>query len=330
MTWYKLHDYPKEVRRENQLRSKGVMWLLFGMIYLAACTTTPTSTATEVPTAVPTAVPTQPTSSATITMCDPAKFIDHLREVVPYEESIVSYNHFNDTANLTAWFVDPVLDPQASDFEAQALAEVTFRHSVEIAHLLAKTEPCVTALFDSVTVIAVDHLYYAWYVGAVPAWQIPISEELSEEERSKLEENFDAGYQRTEKVLEGDLPEVPEGSCSWPEARQSMQQAFTQSQRNLAVYYYIEPNDASVYVQWEIPSAATNSQQILDYFFLPLPYIDRAVSCLYPEFDTLWLFYVRQDGEAQWVFALDGDAVREDDHQVFIDSLELMYQTTVE
>ena len=46
--------------------------------------------------------------------------------------------------------------------------------------------------------------------------------------------------------------------------------------------------------------------------------------------DTLWLFYIRQDGEAQWVFAIDGDAVRAEDHEEFIDNLELIYQTTVQ
>ena len=295
-------------------------------MYVAACTTTPSPTASE----APTEVMAEPTPVGTISMCDPAQFIEALREAVPYEESVLGYNHYDDSADLTAWFVDPVLDPQASDSEIQDLSELGFHHSVEIAHLLAKTEPCVAALFDSVTVIAVDHLYHAWYVGAVPAWQIPISEVLSEDERTALEENFEAGYQRIESVLDGSSQEIPEGSCGWPEARQDIEQTFTQAQKNVAVYYYIEPDDSSVYVQWDIPPVAQNAQQILDYFFLPLPYIDTAISCLYPEFDTLWLFYIRQDGEAQWVFAVDGDAVRDDDHQVLIDNLELIYQTAAE
>jgi hypothetical protein len=308
----------------NTLSIKRAMWILFGMIYLAACTTGPT------PTDVPTEAPEEPTSSATVTLCDPAQFIDLLREAVPYEESVVGYNHYDDSADLTVWYVDPALNPQASDTEIQDLAELSFLHSVEVAHLMAKTEACVVALFDSVTVIAVDNLYHAWYVGAVPAWKIPISEVLTEEEKTALEGNFEAGYQRTEKVLDGDPQEIPEGSCTWPEARQDMQQAFTQAQKNVAIYYYIEPGDASVYVQWDIPPVASSAQQISDYFFLPLPYIDTAVSCLYPKIDTLWLFYIRQDGEAQWVFAVDGDSVRDDDHQVLIDNLEIIYQTTVE
>jgi hypothetical protein len=293
------------------------------MIYLTACATAPTPMDTE----VPTEIPAQPTSAATISLCDPAQFIDLLRQSVPYAESVVSYNHFNDTANLTAWFVDPALNQQASGSEIQELTELTFRHAVEISHLLAVAEPCVTALFDSLTVIAVDDLYHAWYVGAVPPSRIPIAESLSEDEWVRLEGEFDAGYQRTKEVPEGDPSEVPEGSCAWPEARQNLEQAFTQSQKNGALYYYIEPEDASVYVQWDVPPVASSPQQILDYFFLPLPYIDKAVSCLYPPFDTLWLFYIRQDGEAQWIFAIDGDAVRDDDHQVFIDQMELIYQT---
>jgi hypothetical protein len=306
------------------LSKKRVIWILFGMIYLAACNTAPT------PTEIPTEALAEPTSSATITLCDPAQFIDVLREVVPYEESVVGYNHYDDSADLTVWFVDPALNPQVSDSEVQDQAELSFHHSVEVVHLMAKTEACVVALFDSVTVIAVDDLYYAWYVGAVPAWKIPISEVLSEDGKTALEGNFVAGYQRTERVLADDSQEIPEGSCTWPEARRDIEQSFTQSQKNVAIYYYIEPGDASVYVQWDVPPVAQDSEQVMDYFFLPLPYIDTAVSCLYPEFDTLWLFYIRQDGEAQWVFAVDGDAVRDDDHQVLIDNLELIYQTTVE
>jgi len=291
------------------------------MIYLVSCTTTPTPTPTE----IPTELPAQPTSSSTITACDPADFIDVLRESMPYEESVVSYSYFNETADLTAWFVDPALNPQASDSEVQDLIELTFQHSVEIAHLLASTESCVTALFDSVTVIAVDNLYHAWYVGAVPASQIPISEMLSEEQRTELEGKFNAGYRRSGRILDGDPPEIPEGSCTWPESRQNLEQIFTQAQKNVALYYYIEPDDASVYVQWDIPPVASNPQQINEYFFLPLPYIDAAVSCLYPEFDTLWLFYLRQDGQAQWIFAVDGDFVREEDHQEMINNLEPIY-----
>jgi hypothetical protein len=296
------------------------------MVYLVACTDTPSPT----PSDIPTEAPAEPTSSATITMCDPAQFIDVLREVVPYEESVVSYNHYSDTADLTVWFVDPALDPQASDSEIQGLSKLAFRHSVEAAHLMAVTEQCVTALFDSVTVIAVDHHYHAWYQGAIPASEIPVNEISSEDGWVALEGKFNAGYQRTERVSDDNPSEIPDGACTWPEARQKLEQAFTQAQKNVALYYYIEPEDASVFVQWDIPPVAQNAQQILDYFFLPLPYIDTAVSCLYPEFNTLWLFYIRQDGEAQWVFAVDGEAVRDDDHQVFIDNLELIYQTTAE
>jgi hypothetical protein len=297
------------------------------MLYLTACATTPTPTPTA--TEAPTDVPPQPTSEATVTMCDPAQFIDVLREVMPYEESVVSYNHYSGSADLTVWFVDPELDPQVSDSEVQDQSDLAFRHSVEAAHLMAFTESCVAPLFDSVTVIAVDPLYHAWYVGAVPAYEIPIDEISNEEDWVALEEKFTSGYQQTERITDGEAQELPDGACTWSEARQAMEEAFTHSQ-NVALYYYIEPGDASVYVQWDIPPAAESAEQILNYFFLPLPYVDNAVSCLYPEFDTLWLLYVHPDGEAQWVFAVDGDAVRDDDHGVFLDNLEVIYETTAE
>ncbi|OGO18219.1 MAG: hypothetical protein A2Z14_15705 [Chloroflexi bacterium RBG_16_48_8] len=308
------------------MKTKKVTWILFGMVYLAACTTTSSPSVTP----IPSQIPTQTTSPVTVTACNPAQFIEVLRQVVPYEEISISYNHFSDTANLMAWFVDPALNPQASDSEIQDLTELAIRHSIEIAHSLAFTEPCITAVFDSLTVIAVDHLYHAWYVGAVPPSKIPITEMLSEDEWTELEGMFDAGYQRTERVLEGEVPEIPEGGCAWPEARQKLKEAFTQAQKNVALYYYIDPDGGSVYVQWDIPPVAETAQQINDYFFIPLPTIDTAVSCLYPPFDTLWLFYVRQDGKAQWIFAIDGEAVRAEDHQEFIDHLELIYQTTAE
>ena len=37
------------------------------------------------------------------------------------------------------------------------------------------------------------------------------------------------------------------------------------------------------------------------------------------------MIYVHQDGLAQWIFAVDGDAVREEDHQEMINNLELIY-----
>jgi hypothetical protein len=315
------------------LKTKILVSSLIGMIYLTACATTPSPTpiASEVPTSgLLTEVPSQPSSEATITMCNPTQFIDVLREAMPYDESSVSFNHYSGSADLTVWFVDPELDPLASDSEIQGLSEMALRHVAEVAHLMAVTESCITALYNSVTVIAVDRLYYAWYVGAVPASEIPIDEISNEDDWLALEGKFDAGYRQTERVLDEEPPKPPEGTCTWPEARQKLEQAFTSAQKNVALYYYIEPMDASVYVQWDIPSVAQDAQQITSYFFLPLPYIDDAVSCLYPEFDTLWLFYVHQDGEAQWAFAVDGDAVRDDDHQVFLDNMEVIYQPTEE
>jgi hypothetical protein len=289
---------------------------------LSACVTaTPNPTATD----IPTEIPIQPTPDRPIFACDPTQLVKGLRRDRPYyEEMIITQNSFDEAFSMTAWFVDPALDPKASSADLKDQVSLARRHSAELAQDLVLAEPCILSTFNSLTMIAVDPLYYAWYEGAVSTLDMSLSEELSEEDWAALEERFDPGYERGERALEGDPPESPDGSCTWPEARVNLQDIFARARINVSFHYYIE-DESSVWVQWDVPPVARNAQQISDSFFEPLTDIDASVSCLYPPFDTLWLIYVSESGDVLWVFAVDGDAVREEDHQDFLDNLELIY-----
>jgi hypothetical protein len=298
------------------------LWIIIGVCALAACTTvTPTPTATVIPTE--TAIP--PTPDRPIFPCDSTQLIKDLRESqTSYDEIAISQVGIGGDLSLTAWFVDPELDPQASQADLLVQTSKARRHAVELAQSLALSEPCMLSTFFSVTLIAVDPHYNLWYEGAVNTSALTLSEPLSEEQWLALENEVNLGFMRETKPLDEDLSETPVGSCDWPEARENLEKIFAKARINVSFYYTIG-DEHTVWVQWDVPPVALTSQQISDNFFEPLPKIDAAVSCLYPPFDSLWMIYVHQDGEAQWIFAIDGDAVRDEDDLVMLDNLELIY-----
>jgi hypothetical protein len=270
-----------------------------------------------------TAIP--PTPDRPIFPCDSTQLIKDLRaSQTSYEEIAISQVGIGGDLSLTAWFVDPELDPQSKQADLEKQTSIASRHAVELAQALAHSEPCMLSTFYSVTLIVVDPHYNLWYEGAVDTLALTLSEELSEEDWVTLEGRVNIGYIRETKPIEGDPSETPEGSCTWSVARDNLENIFAKARINVSFYYTIA-EEGTVWVQWDVPPVALSSQQISDNFFNPLPEIDAAVSCLYPPFDSLWMIYVHQDGEAQWIFAIDGDAVRAEDDLVLLDNLELVY-----
>lgn len=94
---------------------------------------------------------------------------------------------------------------------------------------------------------------------------------------------------------------------------------------NRGHHCYIDNEGGAVWIQWNVPPSAITSEQVIEGFLELIPAIDAAVSCLYPEFTTLWLIYVWLDSQAQLVAAVNGEAVRNENHQIMLDQMEIVY-----
>jgi hypothetical protein len=308
---------------EGIILKKTAVISLLGLFLLSGCSESTPSATPIPPTEI--VIPTEvSTPDRPIFACDQTKVVKELRQVLPVEDMVLTHNNFNDGYYLTAWFVDLEMDPQASSADIQSLTELAVRHSAEVARALVLLDPCILSTFNSLTVIVVDELYNAWYLGSVSSTDLNLKEGFSEADWIELESKFDAGYRRTEKTVDDSIP-AAEGACTWDEARESLESQFAKARVNVSFYFYRQGQSGEVWAQWDIPPVAQSAQEINDGFFDPLPHIDTAVSCLHPPFDTLWMVYVHQDGRAQWIFAVDGDAVRDEDYAVMLENLEPIY-----
>jgi hypothetical protein len=289
---------------------------------LSGCTQTPTSTPTPTPT--PTVAP-EPTSTVSVPTCDLDGLLRDLRELVPYEEMAVSHNRFNDNTNLNVWFVDLELDPEASESEVEGMVETAIRHSSEIALAFVLQDPCVISSFDNVTSFVVDELYNAWYIGSVSMTGMQSIDEPSEAQRLEIESMFSEAYRRTQETTLEEPPSAATGTCTWPEARQNLDEIFSHFGENFAFYYYVDAEGGSVWAQWVSPPEAETEDEIAGAFYPYLGQVDTYLSCLDSPFQVLWMIYVDTTGEVYWIYAVDGDAVRDDDHQVMLDQIEILY-----
>jgi hypothetical protein len=302
---------------------------LLGFLLLAGCAEpTPSPTPTSLP-PTDTAIPTEiSTLDSPIFACDPTLLVRDLRQILPYEGMLLSQNSFSDTYNLTAWYVDPDMDWEASGSAIEDQTALALRHSAEIAHTLVLLDPCILSTFADITVIIVDEFFNAWYLGAVFTENLTLEEDFNEADWVQLEEEFDEGYRRTSTPIDDDAIPAAEGACTWTEARTNLESLFAQARVNVSFHYYKQDESGEVWAQWDVPPVARTAEDINAGFFDSLPDVDAAVSCLHPPFETLWLVYVQQDGQAQWIFAVDGDAVRAEDHQEMLINLDLVYPSS--
>jgi hypothetical protein len=296
--------------------------LTVGVIVLSACAGSPTPTPTPTVTPEPTPVP---TSAPSEVACDLDGLLKDLRELVPYKEMVVSHNRFNDNASLNVWFVDPALDPKASASEMEDMVEIAVRHSSEITQAFILHDLCVISSFDNVTVFAVDELYNAWYIGSVSMTRLWSINDSSEALRLEIEALFNEGYRRTEETMVNESPAASTDSCTWAEARQNLEEIFSYFGENFAFYYYMDAAGGSVWAQWVSPPEAETEDEIAGAFYPYLGQVDIYLSCLDSPIQDLWMIYADTVGEVYWIYVVDGDAVRDTDHQVMLDWMELMY-----
>jgi hypothetical protein len=300
---------------------KVLLFAISGIVGLTACTTS-TPPPTPTPTAEITAAAT-PTSPGSSLQCDPDEAIKTLREVIAYEDTAISHNSISEATNLTVWFVDPLLDPDVGQGGIDEVANIAARDSAELAQWVSRSDPCIRRLFSGMTLIAVDREFNAWYIGGVIPFQLPEVDELDEEGWKEVEATFSDGYRR-------DLPpavpnEGSEAVCSWPEVSEELAGLFAPARINVSSHYYIDQDGGAIWVQYDVPPYVNNAEELYNAFLAPLSAIDDAVSCLSPPFTTLWVTYVLPDGSVQIITAVNGDAVRDENHDVMIEQMEVIY-----
>lgn len=306
------------------LKKPSVLLMVVMTISITACAqTTQVPTATQAPVATVT-----PTSTDVANPeCDPNQIIVRLREKMPYKEVTVSHNILDETRNLTIWFMDPELMPSTEARNVEAMAELALEHSMQLAQWIHQTDVCVTQSFDSLTLIAVDQAYNAWYIGSVAPYQLPDQQSLSEADMLELKPFFIAGYRRDEQATKDDQP-LPDEACDWGKARAALQSIFVKGRINVSFYYYVDQDGGAIWTQWDVPPWVLNSGDVISGFTEPLLEVDEALTCMYPPFKTLWVTYVQPDGTVELAVAIDGEAVRDEDHEVMLDGIELIYAQT--
>ncbi len=257
----------------------------------------------------------------------PEPTVAALRERTPYEEAELSQNGIDGVSNLTVWFVEPELNPKPGPGEVARNAKVASERSAVLVQRLNASEPCVDRLFDAITLIAVDSAYNAWLIVGITPSQLPAGSSPSNQELVMLQENFNIGYARSTAPQ----PFEPEGqgqdTCTWPEVREVLANLMDSAYPSRGYHYYIDDEGGAIWIQWNIPASTTTADEVREGFLAPLFRIDEAVSCLQPEFKTLWLIYVWPTGEAYLIAAVDGEAVRDQNHQRMIDLLEIVYRS---
>lgn len=298
-----------------------MIWVLLavsGGLTLAACS----SQAPEVD--LPTAS-VAPKAGASAVGCGADESLVALRAAMPYREATLSYNSVEGVRNLNIWFVEPALNPDASGEEVGRNAALAVHRSAELAHTLKVADPCVDEVFDGLSLIAVDSDYNAWYIGGIVPSSLPEGATLSEADREQVEQSFNLGYKRAQAAspLEPDHP--PADACAWPEVRDRLASLFDPSPTNVSFHYYIDDEGGAIWTQWLVPPSAVTTDEIVAGLLEPLVEVDEVLSCLYPPFRTLWVIYIYENGSAQLIVAVDGDAVRDEDHQVLVNHLEVVY-----
>jgi hypothetical protein len=303
------------------LKKTKAILLIVMAISIAACAQT---TQMPTPTQPVAETMTPPSADATGGECDPDQIIVRLRENLPYEEVAVSHNILDKTRNLTVWFVDPGLVQTAEMGDAESMAELAIEHSIQLAHWIHRSDTCVAGSFDSLTLIAVDQAYDAWYVGSVPPYRLPDQESLSDADMLKLKSFFIEGYRRDELAARDDQP-LPDEACDWRAARSALQSIFVKARINVSFFYYVDQDGGEIWAQWDVPPWVLSSGDILSGFIDPLLEVDQALTCMYPPFETLWVTYVQPDGTVELAAAINGEAIRDEDHEVMLDRIELIY-----
>ena len=297
------------------VRLRELTSLLLVLLLIAACapalqaptpappteTSGPTPTPTRVPTRTPGSTST-PRPSPTTDPCTPSQVVRTLRSFIPYDQATVYYNDIDEGRSLIVWFVDPDLDPRASQEEVEEHFAIAVADAILLAFQLNDhVYPCLAEVFEAVFAVVVDQEYNAWFGGHILTRSLaPVSEPtLSQFDSAEIE----PVYMRQE-APETWADEEPEaGACLWPQVRRSLR-TLEDAQRGLeGSYLFTDETGVHVWTQREVAGDPST-------VFFELWDLAPELACLVPEPDWVWVTVVDYRGQMTLFGRVPGEAVR--------------------
>jgi hypothetical protein len=314
-------------------RRSALPLVLIVCLCLTSCSSlspSPTPTQTQPPTRTPTPSPTAtktpvPTSTLTPTLepsptssCDPDEVLANLKALVPYEEFAVHHNIIRDLHTLAIWFVDPHLDPLASEEAIGENFDLAFVDAIQLSHQLNLEDTCIEVLFDVINPIVVDGAYNGWFSGMIEPSSLPRQASLNESDIDQVADEYIVGYRREGPTSSIDRPPAPTGSCTWQETKEMIWQHFAPSRQNVAFYFVIDDVGVNVWAQWDGPAdIVIMSASLLN--------VVMELHCLYPYPVRLIVLVVDDMGEATLIGLLEGEVVRGGDFAEAINQFQVVY-----
>lgn len=241
------------------------------------------------------------------------ELLTNLESLIPYEESEINYTNFSGVgvSSLNVWYVDPTLDPDAIGEGIEKNAALATQSAASLSYSLATSEPCIAKLFeDGINPIVVDRNYNGWFSGLLELSSIPTDESLSEDELKALENAFQVQYLRT--IPSEPTASAPNGSCTWPEAREDILWHFSSEEPNTSFYLVRDEAGVTIHAQWVVPTEY-GDRVAFGYSIACIQNVLYEIPCLHPPADLLMAIGVDKNGELVFLGRLPGEGIREQD-----------------
>lgn len=272
-------------------------------------TASPTATVTPGPTATPTLPPTitpSPTPD-----CEADRVLRILKDQLSFQEFEVYHYTIEGLSVLTLWYINPDINPEASESEVEKNAREALRSAAEASFLLTETDVCVAYLFDSINPIVVDKQYHGWFSGQIETGEIP-TEEPSGADWFDFQALFQTLYIRN--TAPPTIGPASSGSCSWQETRDNIQRHFFAGRENVSFSFIIDEVGVNVYAQWDGPTDFLAYASILN--------VAMELECLHPEPTQLFIQIVDEKGQIGLIALLDQEGIQNLD----LNQLMILYQ----
>jgi hypothetical protein len=237
---------------------------------------------------------------------------------MPYEEFTLLHHIFQSTHTLVVWFVDPELDPLASEEDIVDNVNLAAEHAIYLGHQLKNANDCVGALFDAVNTIVVDQDFNGWFSGGIPFSELPNTSELSAEELR--ETRLEIVYLRQVETPPNSRQPAPSGACTWPEARERAHWHFAPGRENVGFFFVIDEVGVNVWAHWD------SQLTPLDGELASVLNVTMELQCLHPAPDIVWLTIADPDtSDVRFMGLIPGDPVQSGALDEQINQLKVIY-----
>lgn len=242
------------------------------------------------------------------------------------EEFEIYYNEVQSTKSLTAWLVDPSINPVATAAQVKDNLKLAYTHAAQWVLLAKQTAPCIDRLFGTINVIVTDRAHNDWFTGEILPAQVPAASNfgtssaigaastIGAETRDAVIRGFAVGYFR--QTAPGILPAAPAASCTWQQARAQIGTYFDNTRKNLAFTFTVDDLGAIVWAQWVSAGSQANVSTILN--------LAKEVKCIYPAVDQFNVIIVDAEGVVLLIGSLPKDGIQNLD----INKFQILVQKT--